>query len=97
MFFHPTPVFKAYVTAQREEMREYLAVAESLSQHGEPCSCPSCKSVDLKYNTTDSMDGMIMEYEVVCKNCLAKVAYWAHGSYEPNIPPEESSIYFSSP
>lgn len=25
-----------------------------------------------------------MEYEVVCKDCLANVAYWAHGHFEPS-------------
>lgn len=92
MFFHPTPAFKAYVATQREHMRDYLVVEESLDHEGRPCSCHRCKSIDLEDRTTDSMDGLIMEYEVVCKQCLVKVAYWAHGSFEPNIPPEYASI-----
>lgn len=94
MFFHPTPAFKAYLTAQRAVQEEYRTEEESKTMHGDPCSCQKCKSVNLTENTTSSQDYLVMEYEVVCRDCLSRVAYWAHGHYEPNYPPEHSPSYF---
>lgn len=93
MFFHPTAAFKAYLAAQREAERDYALEESSRSIHGDPCSCQRCKSTNLDEKTTSSSDYIVLEYEVVCKDCLAKVGYWAHGSFEPNFPPEECSYF----
>ena len=93
MFFHPTSAFKAYLTAQREVQAEFLAVNNTTDIHVAPCSCYKCKSTNLEDKVTSTMDYTVMEYEVVCKDCLAKVAYWAHGHYEPNPPPEYSNYF----
>lgn len=94
MFFHPTSSFKAYLIAQRTAESDYVTTENFKTIDGAQCSCPKCKSTNLTENVTSMMDYTVMEYEIVCKDCLAKVAFWAHGSFEPNQPPEESSLYF---
>lgn len=94
MFFHPTAAFKAYLLTQRELQAQYVADENTKSIHGNPCSCPKCNSVNLQENVTDRMEHIVMEYEIICKDCIARVAYWAHGSFEPNYPPEENASCF---
>ena len=94
MFFHPTPVFKAYLTSQREIQAKNVAYDKTKDIHGNPCSCPQCNSVNLAENVTSTMEHIVMEYEVVCKDCLANVAYWAHGHFEPNDFQQEGVSYF---
>ena len=95
MLFHPTAAFKAYVAAQNVFLRNIQAAEATLSLHGDPCSCPTCHSTELRENIKDTLDGhTVMEYEVVCKQCMSNVAYWAHGSYEPLPAPEDNPSYF---
>lgn len=94
MFFHPTAVFKAYLVSQLELQAKYVAYEGAKDIHGNPCSCPQCKSVNLVEKVTSTMDHIVMEYEVVCKDCLVNVAYWAHGHFEPNDVQFESPSYF---
>lgn len=95
MFFHPTAAFKAYVNAQHAFLSDIQAHEASCSIHGDPCSCPYCQSMQLQENIKDTLDGhTVMEYEIVCKQCLRSVAYWAHGHYEPIPSPEDNPSYF---
>ena len=86
--------FKVYLVAQREIQARAIRVEKAREIHGDYCLCPQCESVNLVKNVTDSMEHIVMEYELVCKDCLAKVAYWAHGSYEGDDSPEVNFNYF---
>lgn len=94
MFFHPTSLFKEYLASQRDIQAKNVAYESTLDIHGNPCSCLHCKSINLNEKITSTMEHIVMEYEVVCKDCLVNVAYWAHGHFEPNDVQLESSNYF---
>ena len=63
-------------------LREYSeAIAYGfISKEGIPLKCDCCLSTEFKSVTVDTINGMLCEAEIICKNCKASIAYYAYGS-----------------
>lgn len=48
-----------------------------------------CGSSEFTQHTCATDSGHVSEFEIKCKVCKQRVAYWAYGYYDPCFPVEE--------
>jgi len=64
------------------------AVADGfISKEGFPLKCDTCFSTKFESVTVDTINGILCEAEIVCKNCKSSVAYYAYGSTQSKFSP----------
>lgn len=58
-----------------------------VSKEGFPLKCDNCFSTELKSVTVDTINGILCEAGIICKNCTALLAYYAYGSTQSKFFP----------
>lgn len=76
-------LFKVVLANAKRFKQAFTAWARLRPKEGQPTRCPQCGSRDLvrgEYITEEPYG--IIEYDVICNTCKAKVATWRYGGWE---------------
>jgi hypothetical protein len=74
--------FKFIKNESQESELKRLYKQGYINIDGKPIICYNCDCIDFNYKEY-YMEYILMEYEVICRNCNKIVGHWAYGYWEP--------------
>jgi hypothetical protein len=66
----------------QEQYHKEMLDGGYIKEDGFPLKCFRCDSINLEFKVKDTMNGIVSEEEVLCKDCKSPVAYWSYGYWE---------------